>query len=129
MNILDAVQQTTRRAGGGHTRRRSTEAFAQATKDWRTVERSERVLRRMEQLGLHEEAVSLAQSLSSGNGLIGFNPLERIIGQNHLISSFFLTLGAERARAVGRIVTKDRRRRGHGLPHLHAAVDDEPPRY
>ncbi len=105
MNILDAVQQTTRRAGGGHTRRRSTADFAEATRDWRTVERSERVLRRMEQLGLHEEAVSLARSLSSGNGAIGFNPLERIIGQDQMMSSFFLPLGAERARAVGRIVT------------------------
>ena len=106
MNILDAVQQTTRRAGGGHTRRRGTEAFEQATKDWRTAEQPERVLRRMEQLGLQQEALTLSRSMSSGNGLVDFNPLERIIGQNQLMSSFFLPLGAERARAVGRIVTQ-----------------------
>jgi serine/threonine protein kinase/V8-like Glu-specific endopeptidase len=106
MNILDAVQQTTRRAGGGHTRQRGTEEFERATRDWRNVERPERLLSRMEQLGLHEDAVTLAQSLSSGNGLIGFNPLERIIGQDQLMSSFFLTLGAECTRAVGRIVTR-----------------------
>jgi V8-like Glu-specific endopeptidase len=106
MNILDAVQQTTRRAGGRHTRRRGTEAFKRATRDWRTVERPERVLRRMEELGLHQEASTLASSMSSGKNLIGFNPLERIIGKNQLMSSFFLTLGAERARAVGRIVTR-----------------------
>ena len=106
MNILDAVQQTTRRAGGGHTRQRGTEEFERATRDWRNVERPERLLSRMEQLGLHEDLVTLAQSLSSGNGLIGFNPLERIIGQDQLMSSFFLPLGAERARAVGRIVTQ-----------------------
>jgi endonuclease G, mitochondrial len=104
MNILDAVEQTTRRAG--HIRRRSTEAFAETTKDWRTVEQAERVLRRMEQLGLQKEAWTLARSLSSGNGSIDFNPLERIIGQDQLMSSFFLPLGAERARAVGRIVTQ-----------------------
>src|SRR5215208_2569135 len=49
MNILDAVQQTTRRAGGGHTRQRGTEAFEQATKFWSAAERPERVLRRMRQ--------------------------------------------------------------------------------
>jgi len=107
MNILEAIEQTTRRAGRDQTYRRGTEeAFAQATRDWRTVERPERVLRRMEQLGMQEEAFTLARSMSSGNGLIGFNPLERIIGQDQLMSSFFLPLGAERARAVGRIVTQ-----------------------
>ena len=106
MNILDAVQQTTRRAGGGHTRQRGTEAFEQATKFWSAAERPERVLRRMRQLGLKREALTLAWSMSSGTFLVGFNPLERIIGQNQLMSSFFLPLGAERARAVGRIVTQ-----------------------
>lgn len=106
MNIFDAIEQTTRRASSDQTYRRGTEAFAQATRDWRTVERPERVLRRMEQLGMQEEAFTLAESMSSGNGLIGFNPLERIIGQDQLMSSFFLPLGADRARAVGRIVTQ-----------------------
>jgi len=106
MNILDAVQQTTRRAGGGHTRQRGTEAFEQSTRDWRTVERPERVLSRLKQLELQTEAVTLARSISGDNGVIDFNPLERIIGQNQLMSSFFLSLGAERARAVGRIVTQ-----------------------
>lgn len=106
MKILDAVQQTTRRAGGGHTRQRGTEAFEQATKFWRAAERPERVLRRMQQLGLKREALTLSRSMSSGNGLVDFNPLERIIGQNQLMSSFFLSLGAERARAVGRILTE-----------------------
>ena len=103
MNIRDVVQQTTRRAG--HTRRRGTEAFERATKDWSTAEQPERVLRRMKQLGLQQEALTLVHSMSNGKGLVGFNPLERIIGQNQLMSSFFLPLGAERARAVGRIVT------------------------
>ena len=106
MKILDAVQQTTRRAGGVRNRRRGTEAFDRATKDWRTVEQPERVLRRMEQLGLKPEAMTVAWSISSGKSPIGFNPLERIIGQSQLMSSFFLPLGAERTRAVGRIVTQ-----------------------
>lgn len=106
MNILDAIQQTTRRSGGGHTRLRGTEAFEQSTKNWRAAEQPERVLRRMEQLGLQEAALTLARSMSSGNNFIDFNPLERIIGQSQLMSSFFLSLGAERARAVGRVVTQ-----------------------
>ena len=106
MNILDAVQQTKRRAGGGLTPQHNLKAFEQATTDWRNIEQPERVLRRMEQLGMKEDAFNLARSLSSGNGALDFNPLERIIGKNQLMSSFFLPLGAERARAVGRIVTK-----------------------
>jgi len=106
MNILDAIQQTTRRAGGSHTRRRGTEAFEESTKDWRTVEQPERVLRRMEQLGMQSDVLTLTLSMSSGKSLVGFSPLERIIGQSQIMSSFFLRLGAERARAVGRIVTQ-----------------------
>jgi len=105
MNILDAIKQTTQRAGGNQTRQRDTEAFELATKDWRTVEQPLRVLHRLEQLGLQEASI-LAQSMSNGNSPVGFNPLECIIGQNQLVSSFFLPLGAERARAVGRIVTQ-----------------------
>ena len=105
MKILDAVEQTKQRAGGGHTRQRGTDKFEQATKFWRVAERPERVLRRMQQLGLKREALSLSRSMSSGD-LVGFNPLEAIIGQNRLMSSSFLSLGAERARAVGRIVTR-----------------------
>lgn len=105
MKVLDAIRQTARRAGGSYTRRRGAEAFEQLRKDWRAAERPERMLRRMEQLGLCEEALTLARSMSSGDYRIDFNPLERIIGRNQLMTSFFLPLGAERARAVGRIVT------------------------
>jgi V8-like Glu-specific endopeptidase len=106
MNILDAIEQTTWRAGGKHTRRRGTEAFERSTKVWGTVERPERVLCRMEQLGMHQEALRLASSMARGERFVGFNPLERIIRENDLMSSFFLHLGATRARAVGRIVTR-----------------------
>jgi V8-like Glu-specific endopeptidase len=107
MNVLDVIQQTTHRAGEGHTRRRDTEIFARITKNWRAVEKPERVLCRMEQLGLHQEALRLASSMVRGEALNGLNPLERIIEQNQLMSSFFLPLGAERTRAVGRIVMKN----------------------
>jgi V8-like Glu-specific endopeptidase len=108
MNVLDAIRQATRRAGGGYTRRRGTEAFERSAENWSAVERPERVLRRMEQLGLSGDASALARSMSRGECFAGFNPLERIIGQSQLMSSFFLALGAERARAVGRIVTQAR---------------------
>jgi V8-like Glu-specific endopeptidase len=107
MNVLDAIRQTTLRAGSGHTRRRHTEVFERSTENWHVVEKPERVLCRMEQLGLHQEVLKLASSMVKGEALNGFNPLERIIGQSQLMSSFFLPLGAERARAVGRIVTKN----------------------
>lgn len=107
MKVLDVIQQTTRSAGRGHTRRRDTEVFERSTKNWRAVENPERVLCRMEQLGLHHEVLKLASSMVRGEVLNGLNPLERIIGQSQLMSSFFLPLGAERTRAVGRIVTKN----------------------
>lgn len=106
MDVLDVIRQTMLRAGGGYTRRRGTEAFKRITKDWRAVERPERVVCRLEQLGLRQEASALASSMARGGRFVGFNPLERIIGQSQLMSSFFLSLGAERARAVGRIVTQ-----------------------
>ncbi len=104
MNVLDAIRQTTRRAGGGHTRRRGTEEFERSTRDWRTVEKPERVLYRMGRLGMHREVLTLASSMARGERFGGFNPLEAIIGRSQLMSSFFLPLGAECARAVGRIV-------------------------
>jgi endonuclease G len=106
MNVLDAIRQTIRRTGSGLTRRRGTEAFERSTKNWRAVEKAERVFRRMRQLGLHREVWTLASSLAGGERSVGFNPLERIVGQSQFMSSFFLPLGAERARAVGRIVTQ-----------------------
>ena len=106
MNVLDTIRQTTRRAGGDYTRRRGTDAFEQISKDWRAAERPERVLRRLEQLGLHQEALTLARCMSGVERIVDFNPLERISGKNQLVNSFFLPLGAERARAVGRIVTQ-----------------------
>lgn len=106
MNVLDVIQQTTRRAGNGHTRQRDTGVFERLTKNWRAVEKPERVLSRMAQLGMQQEVLTLASSMARGDALEGFNPLERIIGQNQLLSSFFLPLGAERMRAVGRIVTE-----------------------
>lgn len=106
MNILDAIRQTTRRAGRAQTRLRGTEAFERSTRDWRAVEEPERVFRRMGQLGLHGDLWTLAESVARGERSPGFNPLERIIGRSQLMSSFFLPLGAERARAVGRIVAK-----------------------
>jgi serine/threonine protein kinase/V8-like Glu-specific endopeptidase len=115
MKILEAVQQTARRAGGAHTRQRGTEAFDQAIKDWSVAEHPQRVLRRMEQLGLQQEARKLARSMSSGKDNVAFNPLERIIGQSQLMSSFFLPLGAERTRAVGRIVTPSGKGIGTGF--------------
>lgn len=106
MNILDAIRQTMRRTGGGLTRRRGTEAFERSTKNWGAVEKVERVFRRLGQLGLHREAWTLASSFAKGEHSVDFNPLERIVGQSQLMSSSFLSLGAERARAVGRIVTQ-----------------------
>jgi V8-like Glu-specific endopeptidase len=106
MNIVDVIEQTMLRAGGDHTRRRDTAEFKRITKNWQAVESPERVLSRMQQLGMSGDALSLASSIARGERFAGFNPLERIIGQNQLMSSFFLSLGAERTRAVGRIVTR-----------------------
>src|SRR5205085_3259343 len=90
MNILDVIQQTTQRAGKHNTRQRNTEMFKRRTKNWRAVEKLERVICRLEQLGMHQVASKLASNVASGAPLAGFNPLERIIGQSQLMSSFFL---------------------------------------
>src|SRR5579885_69298 len=106
MDIVDVIEQTMLRAGRDRTRRRDTAEFKRTTKNWQAVESPERVLSRMQQLGMSGEALSLASSIARGERFAGFNPLERIIGQSQLMSSFFLSLGAERTRAVGRIVTR-----------------------
>jgi V8-like Glu-specific endopeptidase len=106
MNIQSVIQQATQRAGRGYNRKRDTEEFKRRARNWSAVEKPERVLSRMDQLGLHKEIVQLASAMAAGTPLDAFNPLERIIGQSQLMSSYFLHLGAERARAVGRILTE-----------------------
>jgi phosphatidylserine/phosphatidylglycerophosphate/cardiolipin synthase-like enzyme/V8-like Glu-specific endopeptidase len=106
MNVVDVIEQTMLRAGAGRTRRRGMEEFERIAKNWQTVESPGRVLSRMKQLGMRDEVLSLTSSLARGERFAGFNPLERIVGQSRLMSSFFLPLGAERTKAVGRIVTK-----------------------
>jgi endonuclease G len=106
MDIPSVIEQTTRRVGPGYTRKRDTEKFKRDAKDWRAVEKPERVLSRMAQLGLDQEMVQLASGLAEGKPLETFDPLERIVGQSQLMSSYFLHLGVERARAVGRIITE-----------------------
>jgi hypothetical protein len=98
-------EQTTRRAGRGYTRKRDSEELKREIKNWREVEKPERVLNRLNGLGLHDEVVQIAAAVMSGESADTLNPLERIIGASQLISSIFLPLGAQRARAVGRIIT------------------------
>lgn len=115
MDAKKAIEQTTQRAGRGYTRKRETEEFKQSIKNWRESEKPERVLNRLEGLGLHREVVQVAAAVMSGETADTLNPLERIIGASQLISSIFLALGAERTRAVGRIITEGGRGFGTGF--------------
>jgi hypothetical protein len=58
MNIQTVIQQATQRAGRDYTRKRDTEEFKRRARNWRAVEKPERVLSRMDQLGLHKELAS-----------------------------------------------------------------------
>jgi V8-like Glu-specific endopeptidase len=115
MDAQNAIEQTTRRAGRQYTRKRDTEEFKRQIKNWREVETPERVMNRLDSLGLHREAVKVAAAVVSGETADTLNPLERIIGASQLISSIFLPLGAARTRAVGRIITESGRGFGTGF--------------
>jgi V8-like Glu-specific endopeptidase len=115
MDISSVIKQSTARAGSGYTRKRGTPEFKRSLRDWRRTERPERILNRMTGLGLAREAVDLAAAAIAGETTGGFNPLERIIEQSQLISSTFLALGAERMRAVGRIINQNGRGFGTGF--------------
>lgn len=106
MDIQSVIRETVQRAGGPqYTRKRGTGELARQARDWRAVEEPARVLNRMEGLGMHQEIAAMARALVEDRPVVGFNPLEAIINQSQLISSFFLYLGVDRTRAVGRIIT------------------------
>jgi len=115
VEISAVIKQSTDRAGRSYTRKRDTPEFKRSLKNWRSVEKPERVLNRMTGLGLTREVVDLAAAAIGGEAPTGFSPLERIIEQSQLISSAFLTLGAERTRAVGRIISQSGRGFGTGF--------------
>ncbi|HVF99225.1 MAG TPA: trypsin-like peptidase domain-containing protein, partial [Chloroflexia bacterium] len=106
MDIQGVIRETVRRAGGPqYTRKRGTGELARQAQDWRAVEEPARVLNRMEALGMHREIAEMARALVEDRPVEGFNPLEAIVNRSQLISSFFLYLGVDRTRAVGRIIT------------------------
>ena len=94
--------------------------------DWRQVETPERVMRRITSLGLQElgsqliatEAVTqpVQSAMKPGEQV---SLLERIIEENDLISSRFLSIGTAVARAVGRITLRQSGRHvGYGTGFL-----------
>jgi hypothetical protein len=105
MDAQKAIQQATLRAGPDYTPKRWSEELKREIRHWRESEKPERVLNRLNGLGLHEEVAHMATAVNAGTPADALNPLERIIGASQLISSIFLPLGAQRARAVGRIIT------------------------
>ena len=94
--------------------------------DWRKVETPQRVMRRINSLGLQELGSELiatetvtqpVQSAVKPDEQVSL--LERIIEENDLISSRFLPIGASVARAVGRItIRQNGRRLGYGTGFL-----------
>ena len=94
--------------------------------DWRQVETPERVMNRITTLGLQELGSHMIASdnatqpvPSSINPDTQVSALERIIEENDLISSRFLPVGAEVARAVGKITLRRQGRTvGYGTGFL-----------
>ncbi len=115
MDIAKAIAQAKQRAGLDYTRKRDTEEFKRDVKNWRAAEKPDRILHRMAGLGMQNEMIEIAAAAIVGESDAGFNPLERIIETSQLMSAIFLHLGAQRMRAVGRIISESGRGFGTGF--------------
>lgn len=129
-NISQALEQrineTESRYRGQQETLQSNQAALARSGDWTRVENPQRVLRRMMALGLRNLA---ARAMVSGDVTQTFesqthpgrqvNLLERVIEENDLLESRFLHNGSEAARAVGRILIRERGRTvGYGTGFL-----------
>ena len=83
--------------------------------DWSRHESPERIFNRMAGLGMGREMAKLTTASVVGSASSRLNPLESIIEKSQLISSIYLALGAERMRAVGRIISESGRGFGTGF--------------
>lgn len=115
MNIANAIAQAKQRAGQGYARKRDTEGFKRELENWRENEEPKRILNRMAGLGMQREMVEVAAAVINGEGAAAFNPFERIIATSQLMGAIFLHLGAQRMRAVGRILSESGRGFGTGF--------------
>jgi V8-like Glu-specific endopeptidase len=115
MKPTEAIRQASQRAGPNYTRKRDTPDFEESIKNWREKEKPERVMRRLAAVSLAGEALKMEAAISGNEPSEAFNPLERIIGTSQLISSIYLSLGAHRMRAVGRIMTEGKQGFGTGF--------------
>lgn len=94
--------------------------------DWRQVESPQRVMRRINSLGLHElgsQLIATEAVTEPVRSIINLGKqvslLERIIEENDLISSRFLPIGASLSRSVGRItIRQNGRHMGYGTGFL-----------
>ena len=102
-----------------YTRQAKRVEKPEAELDWRSVETDERILYRLQTLGLHELAgyVMGNEDEILEEGIVSaMHPdekvslLERIIQENDLISSRFLYRGSDISRTVGRILLRSRGR-------------------
>lgn len=80
--------------------------------EWRAVDSPERIRQRLRSLSSmsNEFSVELSRSESALGGLApatSFNPLERIINENDLLSITFLRRGAVVSKSVGRVVVRN----------------------
>lgn len=114
MNIKSIIGQAAARAGKNYSRKRDTDEFKRSLKNWRKFESPERVQNRSVGLGMGRELESTARAFPS-EAASPLNPLERVIEASQLISSIYLSLGAERMRAVARIISESNRGFGTGF--------------
>lgn len=115
VDIKDVIQQTRERTGTQYTRQRGTDGFKESLKHWRDTENPRRMLNRMSSLGMTGEMVNLTEVIMGSRRASTFSPLEAILDESQLVSSIFLPLGAERMRAVGRIISESGKGFGTGF--------------
>ncbi|MDX1613295.1 MAG: endonuclease [Candidatus Promineifilaceae bacterium] len=129
--LLEQIQRTEERYQAHQARRemrRENLAALGEGGDWREIDDQERILNRLDSLDMAEEAMP-------SFGIVGPGPavtpaekdapppetfLERILGANELVTSYYLIRGAAITQSVGRIVIRNAWGRvlGHGTGFL-----------
>jgi hypothetical protein len=77
MDAQKAIQQATLRAGPDYTPKRWSEELKREIRHWRESEKPERVLNRLNGLGLHEEVAHMAAAVNAGtpaDAVVVFRP-------------------------------------------------------
>ena len=108
MNIIEQIEQAELRWDKSATSREKVlhelDKIRHGEKpDWAQLDERSRYQTRLQRLGQMKAAETLANTPVTDDSVIGFNPLERILGSNEIMGVQFLERGLIAARAVARV--------------------------